>query len=191
VNNNEWQYDSAWWTNRNVYRANDRSDNKNVKTSAFVNKRLTAIKIEMNLRTYIFEMKTRYAGHWTLRDLVSRRQGYQFREPRWKASRLDAFGIAGEKDPSTPNLWYCNNMAAHYTPYYQASIDSRSKCGAVSRFGALLSNSAACAVTNRARPVVAEGVGLKYTCNNRKLSSGRLDGARGRAYFVPATIWVM
>jgi hypothetical protein len=191
VNNGQWNFSSKWWTNRVAYNTGDRSGRKNVKKRAFYTKRVKAIKIELNRRTFVFSMPNGLYNKYTLRDLVNRAAGLQFASPGWRKTRFDVFGFISERDPRSPSKYYCGNFGVHYTPYFSASQNSKtSHCSAVSRLGLLLSSSRRCAATNRMKPTAAEGLGVWYQCKNYNVGSGRVD-SRGKNFFSRATVWVM
>jgi len=187
-NNDDWNYDSAWWTNDESHNADSNADNVNIKTAAFFTARVSAVKIDVNGRTYIFSLPLSVAGTYTLKELVVLRDGLQMSAPGWRGSALDVFDIASAQFRDTQNRWYCTNLGFHYTQFFQQTIDNNEHCGAVSRIGALLSNNRDCQNINQVKAEAAEGLGLWNSCSGAKLGSGRLDGAR--KLYSPATVWV-
>jgi len=160
-----------------------------VKTAAFSRTRVTAVKIEMNKRTYIFPLPRSLSGRYTLQALARKAGGLQVAKPAWKGTRLDVFGVLSDNPRRTPNTRYCNNFGFHSTPYYAAAMDGRSHCAAVARLGTVLGSSTACARRNGAKPNAAEGLGVWNSCTNKNAGAGRVDG--NSVVFKTATVWVM
>ena len=167
-NNAVWAYDGSAWSSNGGW---DNSDGK--LTSAYSTMTWNRMKIVMNGKTEVFDLKPEYVGT-SLKDLVNGAVKTEYLDSRgWKNTQTNPWNLS--RNGHEP--YVCNEPSFNFR-YYESSGAHN-----FARIGFSLSQEAPCG-----HPGTAEGIGMIETNSNDKLASGRLQWSSEDNFYHQAVV---